>query len=698
MAGSQSSILDFATDEESQYQGQSSAPSSAVGSPSLFRNAFSRSEVDNGMSGEASLYMEKKHDRAKRESTSGRSPGRKGHRSTITFASGHKSTPSNSTILQNSRAGRKSGTAPNTAAYSLSLLETEFQQQIHRQSLFFAQKIELRKELLSLYSRRRNKERKQEEAVKSEQFEEAESATAALRLVQERIQKLEGHYTETDCTDELGKSITEMHQAVMQELDQMKQTKEKEQENRRQELQRIHEGEIERIQSERDEIERERSDIALEEDFLGKNEAELLEQMDEETRAEQEELDNLKAKRNATRAEIQELTKKLEQLNNEDKEHGRGIEAIQQKIAAITRQFDGKAKEVSNGKEVLGSRSDAVQQKSRELDRQEVNVQKQMQDAEATQRGISEEIQGIITQRDRLEEVRRLFDAELMAVHKLRLEEESFRETESGWNMRASSLHEELKRYEVQIETLTTQSADDQRAITDLEAELEENNKRVGTIESLKALSVQRRDFKQASHLSGELTKCREMISQQKAELERLTTKMSGPIQEQLEELQKEYENARTLVKNGEAALLKEIQAGTTDTLARLETILAPPSTPSGDDDDKEVSSGDTAPQETSSSKATTRPTGQLSQLLLNEMRSEIEGVRDVSRARYGHEESLPTGTAAGSKANNSEEGSRDASVDTNEKRQQLEQDIQAAVLEENYDAAAELQARLDAL
>jgi hypothetical protein len=174
--------------------------------------------------------------------------------------------------------------------------------------------VELRKELLSLYCRRKNNERKQEEAVKMERFEEAECVMATLRLVQDRIQKLEGHYTETDRTlwkckkrqDELGKSITEMHQVVMQELEQIQQTKEKEQEDRRVELKRIHDSEMERIQSEREIIERERGDIALAKDFLGKNEAELLSRMDEETKVEQEQLDDLKAKRNATRVSLEE--------------------------------------------------------------------------------------------------------------------------------------------------------------------------------------------------------------------------------------------------------------------------------------------------------------------------------------------------------------------------------------------------------
>jgi len=318
LAASQSSILDFVTEEQPQSQKQPSASSSVVGSPSLFRSASARSGGDLGFSGkdfgETSLYIDKRHDRTKRDSTNNRSASRKGQRATIGYAPAHRSTQSGSSTPQRDRTGHGAVMTSDSAAHSLSVFETEFQQQIQKQSLFSAQKVELRKELLSLYCRRKNNERKQEEAVKMERFEEAECVMATLRLVQDRIQKLEGHYTETDRTlwkckkrqDELGKSITEMHQVVMQELEQIQQTKEKEQEDRRVELKRIHDSEMERIQSEREIIERERGDIALAKDFLGKNEAELLSRMDEETKVEQEQLDDLKAKRNATRVSLEE--------------------------------------------------------------------------------------------------------------------------------------------------------------------------------------------------------------------------------------------------------------------------------------------------------------------------------------------------------------------------------------------------------
>ncbi|KAF9963559.1 hypothetical protein BGZ65_002352 [Modicella reniformis] len=592
-------------------------------------------------------------------------------------------------------------------AFGLSGSGIEFQQLVRKQSQLSAQKVEFFKELLQLYSRRNNNERKQEEATKSEQFEEADSATTALRLVQETIQKLEIKYTETDQIlwkykkrqDELGRSVTEMHQAVMQELDQMRQVGEKEKEDHQMEIQRIHNSEMERIQNGREEIEKEKSDVALEQDFLGKNEAELLERVGEETKAEQEELDALKAKRNTIRTEIQELTKRLEQLNNEDKEYGRSIGLLQQKITTISQQFDGEAKEVSRVREELECRSDEVRRKGQDLDRQEINLRKGVHDAEATQEEISEEIQRVVSQQDRLEEVRRLFEAELATIHKLRLEEEAFREMEAGWNIRLSSLYEDLKKCELQIETLTMGSMDDQRAIKELELSLDENLKRLGTTESLKALSVHRRDFKQASHFSSELTKCREMISQQRVELDRLTTKMSGPIQEQLDTMQKECDHKKALIRSEEAALFKEIQISTTEILSRLDTFLAPTSSELGvDEEDKTATSDDTTRRDSSDVATAKSTAGQLSHLLLKEWRSEIEGIRQLSRVRYGHEEGLSanvvvaqaptlTDTAVTSRTNNT--GGPDyATADTEELRRQLDLDIQAAVAEEDYDNA----------
>src|SRR5690606_13006838 len=92
---------------------------------------------------------------------------------------------------------------------------------------------------------------------------------------------------------ELGRSISEKQQDVIQEMDHMRQSKEKEKENFEKDLQKAREDGLDRILAERDELDKEKSDVALGQDFLGKNEAELQERMAEETKVEQDELDDL---------------------------------------------------------------------------------------------------------------------------------------------------------------------------------------------------------------------------------------------------------------------------------------------------------------------------------------------------------------------------------------------------------------------
>ncbi|KAF8941529.1 hypothetical protein BGZ58_006932 [Dissophora ornata] len=734
LAASQSSLLDFVADEEHpqwQSRQQTSAPSSRAASPSLLRSGLLRPGNGLASSGKdiraTDIFLEKKRDRTKQKSSKSHSAGPRVHRSTHGLASEHRPTSSLSSTSQHSSFRRQRVSSQNTAARSLSALESEFQNLIQKQTQLSTHKIELCKELLSLYSRRNMNEQKQEEAAISEQFDEADSAATTIHIVQDRIQKLEGIYGETDealwkCKkrqDELGRSISEMQQAVMQEMEQMRLTREKEKDDYQIEMKSVRESEMERIQSEREDIEKEKSDVALGQDFLRKDESELLERMEEETKTEQDELDGLVEKRNTTRAEIQELTEKLEQLNSQDRELGRSIVVVQQKIATISQQFDGKAKEVSSEKRDLERRMAEVQRKTLNLDRQESSVQQAMQEVEAAQEQIAGEIQNIISQHDRLEEVRRLFQAELAMIQKLRLEEEAFREKEAGWNMRANSLNEDMRRYEAQLESLTNKGEADQRSIKNLELDLEAAQKRISTIESLKNLSVQRRDFKQASHCSTELAKCRETISQQQIELDQLITKMNGAAQEELKTLQKEYESTRSFVRREEVNLFKEIQAVTTDILARLETLSesyvgeARRDSQTGKDD-KDGGLGDSKTDASNDLNTAKSTSGQLSRLLLTEIRCEIENLREMFRIRFAREETVPTAgsqllhdpgmrgvvdvTIAVVELDGTKGRVLSTGEDVEKQRHALERDIQAAVAEEDYDTAAELQGRLDAL
>ncbi|KAF9982944.1 hypothetical protein BGZ75_005580 [Mortierella antarctica] len=706
LAASQSSLLDFVTEDPPQPS--SSTSSSVFGSPSLFRSAVLGSGFDYAfmdMENEAnSVILERGHD-----SGAGVAHPR-GRRSNAEHGSSRRfSSSSSSRRQQQQLPRRKRMESQNSAANSLSLLESEFQQLIRRQGQLSAHKIELSKELLSLYSRRNINERRQEEAAKKEQFEDAAAAATTIAHVHERISKLEGIYADVDRSlwacrkrqDELARSITEMHHAVMLEAENVRQAKEKEKEEYQVEAKKMHETVLNAIVAGREELEKEKSDLALGQDFLGKNESELQERMQEETKAEQDEVDELMEKRETVRAEIQELRRKLEQLDEQDKDLSRNIGTLQQTIRSIAEQFDGKVKEVAREKRELERREAEMRQKNAYLDKQESNAQKAAHQVEAAQEEITQAIQSIIAQKNRLESVRQLFESELLVIQKLRLEEEMFREAEAGWTMRANSLHEDLKKSEARISEWTSKIVADQKTIKELEQEIQAAEKRISQSEALKVLSVQRRDFKQAAQCSGEISNSREAILQQKQELDQLLTAMSGPTQVRLDELQSEHDTQRTFVMGEEAALYKDIQSVTSATLLRLNSF-APTSS------SVQTGSAGVATESEGSGGASGEVEGpKLSSLLLGEMVVEIENMRDMSRIRFGREETVPVGDSM--QQEQQQQGShlihtvQDEAHDVDEdaeaeKRHALERDIQAAVAEEDYDTAADLQAQLDSL
>ena len=176
---------------------------------------------------------------------------------------------------------------------------------------------------------------------------------------------------------------------------------------------------------------------------------------------------------------------------------------LEQKIRSIAQQFDGKIKEVAREKKQLDSRAAEVRQKSAYLDKQESNAQRAALQVEATQEEITKSIQSITAQKTRLESVRQIFESELSVIQKLRLEEEMFREKEAGWAMRANSLDADLKESEARINDWTSKTAADEKAMRELEQEIQAAEKRISMAEALKLSSVQRRDFKQAAQCSG---------------------------------------------------------------------------------------------------------------------------------------------------------------------------------------------------
>ncbi|KAF9570182.1 hypothetical protein EC968_002121 [Mortierella alpina] len=697
LAASQSSLPDFVAEDP--LQPSSSTSSSAFDSPSLFRSAvlgpgFEYEPV--GMDNEASsLILERGYD-----SAAGVGHPR-GRRSNAEHGPSRRFSSSSSSHRQQQPPRRRRMESQNSAAKSLSLLESEFQQLIRRQGQLSAHKIELSKELLSLYSRRNINEKRQEIAAKKEQFEDAAAAATTIAHVHERISKLEVIYAEVDRSlwackkrqDELARSITEMHHAVMLEAENVRQAKEKEKEEYQVEAKKMRENVLNTIAAGREELEKEKSDLALGQDFLRKNEAELQERMHEETKTEQDEIDELMKKREAVRTEIQELRQKLEQLDEQDKDLSRNIGTLQQKIRSIAEQFDGKVKEVAREKRGLESRAADVRQKSAYWDKQESNSQKAAHQVEAAQEEITKAIQSITAQMHRLEDVRQLFESELSVIQKLRLEEEMFREKEAGWTMRANSLAEDLKKSEARVSEWTTKVAADQKAMQALEQEIQAAEKRVSMSEALKVLSVQRRDFKQAAQCSSEISKGREAIVQQKQELEQLLTELTGPTQDKLDELQSEHETLRTFVKGEEVALFKDIHSVTSATLLRLNAFAEKSSS-------VQAGSAGTVTEAEGSEGASGEVEGpKISSMLLKEMVAEIETMREVSRIRFGREETVrssdnvqpePQQRSSSSSVAQEEANGVDKDAEEEEKRHALERDIQAAVAEEDYDSAGE--------
>ncbi|KAG0034561.1 hypothetical protein BGZ81_004105 [Podila clonocystis] len=707
LSTSQGSLFEFVEDQRD----SSSVSSSIAASPSMFRSAFvqrSNGQFSNRGSGASSVIIDDHY------SDSGQPPlhlrDKPSNIKTYESPKGRRSTLGQFPNIQSptDRRHRARTASQNTAARSLSTLELEFQQLVQRQSQLSAKMISTCHELQGLYSQRNQAEMQQENAASAEDFEQADTVTKSLQIAQGRIQRLEKELSQVDKSlweakkkqDELGQSISTMHQAVMQEMVQMKQTREQDLANFELTAKKAQESEMERIHADREQLEKTKSDLALEQDFLGKNEAELCERMEEETKIEQEELDELMEKRKATRAEILALTKKLEQLNQEDKEFSSKIEGVQQKIRSITQQFDTQAQQVSRERHNLDHQLSESAHRAERLDQLESNVQRHVQETTHMQTEISTEIRNIESQQAKLEGVRQLFTQELDVIQQFRKEEEEFKERKAGWSLQATNLQEDLRNRETKMRELVEAREADQQSLVEKELEIDALKKRIHQLESSKALAVQSRDFKKAAASSSDISLAKEKLVQKKEELKALKAKSDSgtedPVQDELLALKAEYDDRKKQVKDEEAKLLKDVESVAKDTLKRLDKIFEENADSRRIEGAPEQKQKDDDP----SSKTESTLGNQLSRLLLKEMKAEIESAWSVARVRFGREVDTLNQNDSSTIKNDKNESEITAlqSEDLVHKRNTIERDIQAAVAEEDYDTAASLQQQLDKL
>ncbi|KAG0048737.1 hypothetical protein BGZ83_006340 [Gryganskiella cystojenkinii] len=722
LATSQSSLLDFVVSDQPsprnsddshhyhhqhhqhhQHRKHDSVSSSTASSPFLVANPFLNS--DDGASprptraessGRSAGSLDKKKQRILKEDYFGSEKSPKFRRSTFGLVSERRSS---TTPLSPHQSRTRRTTSQNSSALSLSNLETGFQQLIRKQSQLSAHKIDLCRELISLYSRRNINEKRQGKAIAEEAFEEADAAATTIRLVQERIQKLEAIYAETDKAlwetkkqqDELGQSIIQTHGAVMQEMDLMRQAREQEKKEYQEEFEQQRETEQTRIQTERQELHKAEDEVAERKKQLNEEQAKIAEQVGTETMIEQTEMSLLMDKRTKARTEIQELEKRLSDLRKQDRELSKGIDKFQQKIDVVAKRFEEQTTVLAGEQQHLERQGHEIQTRIQRLNQQDSHLKKIVDGTGSTQLEIAAEIENIVSQQTRLEDVRQQFASELTTIQKLRLEEEAFREKEASWTLRANSLAEDVRKQDKKLVDLTDRIANEQKGLTDLELEIESCQRRILKAESLKDLSVQRRDFKQASQCSSEINRHQASKKDLEGQLGSLSEKLRTPADYGLDALRQECDQIQRFVRGEEAILSKEIATTIAEALARLDVL--------GEDSNADDTLKTNRESGAENQTAAASTAGQLTRLLLSEIQSEIELFREMARIRFGREETVPSTSL-------SDGGSTAASEDTTAKdeeqvevqRRKLERSIQAAVAEEDYDAAATLQAELDAL
>ncbi|KAF9404888.1 hypothetical protein BGZ94_003893, partial [Podila epigama] len=601
-----------------------------------------------------------------------------GRRSTF----GHMSPtiPPTLTSKHRYRRHRTHTVSQNAAAQSLASLELEFQQLVQRQSQLSHKILKVCQELEGLYREHRQSKSLQDRAASADDFESADRFSRSLELCQGKIERLEKELAQLEKNlwetrkrqDELGRSISTMHQAVMEEMVEMKRAREKDLEDFEREARVNDKNDFERIRVDRERLEKAKSELEDEKDDLRKSETKLCESMEMETKTEQEELDELLNKRKATSAEIQELTKKLELLKQEDKQYSQNIDRVQHKIRSITLQFDTQVQKVARDRMVLEGKLSNITQWSDRLERAESSIHQGVQEARKIQDDISNEIQATEAQQEKLEKVRKQFEQELDTIEQLRCEEEMFRERHAGWRLRMSTLREELQRSETSIRELVAKREADEQLLVEREVELETREKQVHQLESSKVLAVQRRDFKKAATCSNDIARAKGRIEELQQEVTRLKgaselKNNSDKSRDELQMRQLEYDDRKKQVMEEEKKILLEIEEVVKDTLKRLDLTLL-----KGEESSDESKSG-------------AGPSGRhLSRALYKELKAEIEGVCNLARAYF--EPALAKEMSHdGSGRNKDEKGSDDAKQ---QRREVLERDIQAAVAEEDYDNA----------
>ncbi|CAI2168803.1 11742_t:CDS:10 [Funneliformis geosporum] len=380
----------------------------------------------------------------------------------------------------------------------LSRMEVELQQILNIQSNVFQRKNSIYEQLAENFESVKSLEINQTSALSSEDYAKADKLTNEIQEIHHKINNLRGVLPGLDQTlNELRekqvdylKSKADIRRILEKEL--------KKKKNEHIEACKLYDVDIENLRnvetkkiiSEREEIEKAKSEIVFDEDLWSKSEVEFNERIEDHCRNEKSERETLSKKRENIRAEIKELMLRIERLRADENGYSKQISDIDLKIESITSEYSSEREGLLREKNELDNRKRELENKSGHVEEMDNQLHNRL-DNYQKQRELSQKELTLLEKRiGEMGSMSKIHREEAIEIEKLIKHLRGRAQRDLDCEKEISEIRAQMEEYDVEVKRLTSKVMHDKQTYSNVQQDISTIDTQIPALEEQKKLAV----------------------------------------------------------------------------------------------------------------------------------------------------------------------------------------------------------------
>ncbi|KAF7724412.1 hypothetical protein EC973_001076 [Apophysomyces ossiformis] len=378
----------------------------------------------------------------------------------------------------------------------------------NRRTLVYQQAIQLQDKIQVLAE-------KKKAAISSEDYSAADTAHAQQKKLKEKLDHLT--FTEMDkLNQEIHQSWKNIERLVTEEVEAVKALSEacgEEKEDRLNQMMKFnidnesfHEKTLQQVNTQRADIEKEKSEIAFEIEMWEQSHAEFRDSLNDIARDERFKKEELIVKMDGIQIEIDELTNRLDKLRQQYKEYQSQIGELDAEIENATKEYAPEQEQYDAEWKAIQKRKQNIEARSADLDWKDADIQRQMEKQVQTRKRGEAEIEALQKRirmaserashgRKEIQEISSVF----VDIIKARDQSISLKKQE------LSKVRQQLKECSKSVDTMQSQIILSQQRLEELDGSISHAKLQLASLERQKKVAAEMGQFQQAAKITANI-------------------------------------------------------------------------------------------------------------------------------------------------------------------------------------------------